>query len=115
MKELKSLLSIGCILFTQACVFNCGDYLNDKIKPFEINGIVSKKTKSSIGCFGNIILKGKGDLDSINVCYCVVNSQDLWHNIKVGDSLLKEPAALKVKVYRNGILVNTYDYPCCDQ
>ena len=103
------------VIFIQGCGFNCKNYLNESISPYDINGIVVSKIKSDIGCFGDIKLKGPGKLDSLNICYCVPKDQRLWDNVEVGDSLIKNVGSLSVKVYKNDTLTGSYNYPCCDQ
>ena len=62
----------GLVIFPiifYSCVFNCDNYLNKKIKPLFINGIVIGKSEKN--CFGEITLRYKNNIDTLkDICTC---------------------------------------------
>ena len=81
----------GLVIFSiifYSCVFNCDNYLNKKIKPLFINGIVIGKSEKN--CFGEITLRYKNNIDALkDICTCTPQNQDLWNYVTAGDSLYK--------------------------
>jgi hypothetical protein len=115
---MKYLYIVACVyaLSLSGCVFDCESYLNDEIRPLIISGVVINKYKESPGCFGAIVLASKNKLDTLSgICYCVMsNTQDLWKNVEVGDSLYKAASNLIVEVHRKDT-IKKFEYPCCSQ
>jgi len=102
------------MLFLGSCVFNCDDYLRENVSPMEIRGIVLKKQERQTGCFGSIFVKELTMEDTLRVCFCVVERENVWSYILPNDSLYKEKGSLKLRVVRNG-REKSFEYPCCAQ
>lgn len=107
---------ISSIIFSivfYSCAFNCDYYLNKKIKPLLINGIVISKSEKN--CFGIIIFQGKIKRDTLNnICVCTPENEGLWNYVKSGDSIYKNKNDLIVKVIRYDSL-KSFKYPCCSE
>ena len=110
----KEPLAFIVILFIFNSCFNCDIYLNTKIKPISIKGIVV--SKDEINCFGEIILKEGFYMDTLrDVCSCTPSNQRLWDYVLPNDSLNKKAGSLIVTVIRDGQPTKEFNYPCCNQ
>jgi len=110
----KFFLTLVAMALVGGCVFNCDDYLTENISPMTIRGIVLKKQERQTECFGSIFVEELTKKDTLRVCYCVVENQDVWSYILPNDSLYKEEGSLKLRVVRKG-QEKLFDYPCCAQ
>lgn len=114
MKNFLIFIITFAFLFS-GCFYDCKSFLNEDIKPVPIDGIVVGKDKSDIGCFGTIVWQQQSKLDTLKeVCYCVLQAEDLWKYIQAGDSLHKSKNSLAVQVYRKDT-IQTFNFPCCSR
>ena len=75
-------------VFSNSC-FNCDVYLNKKIKPISIKGVVV--SKNEINCFGEIVIRQENTIDTIkDICSCTPQNQRIWDHVISNDSLHKE-------------------------
>lgn len=112
MKKIAILSQCLSILLL-ACGPNCEKYLDNEISPLIFNGIVVIKKKSTTGCFGDINVKYNGKLDTLNVCYCGFEKEQIWDYVEIGDSIYKPKGSITISVYRNHTKKD-FTYPCCN-
>ena len=106
------LILLTSLLFLWSCGFDCDNYLNHEIRDKEITGIVTGKSKTSTGCFGKILYLNNKTIDTIDVCYCGPEKEQIWEYVEKNDSINKPKGSLAISVYRNNIK-KEFIYPCC--
>ncbi|WP_431209864.1 hypothetical protein ACQ86N_27625 [Puia sp. P3] len=95
------ILMTGCFLLP-----NYSDYVNSELKPRKIRGVVVSKSKEQTGCFGFIIFKQAGGVDTLrNIYYCTPPENGVWKYVLPGDSLIKDAGVLGINVIRGGVAV----------
>ena len=107
------IIIITSLPFLWSCGVNCDKYLNNEIKDKEITGIVTGKAKTTTGCFGKIFFLNNRNLDTIEVCYCSVEKEQIWKYVEVNDSINKPKGSITIIVLRNNIK-KEFNFPCCN-
>ena len=111
---MKHIILTSFTFLLVGCVFNCNTFLNEEVKPKKIQGIIINKAKSSTGCFGKIFISNSISIDTIELCYCVVDKEQIWEYLELNDSISKPVGSIKIRVFRNGVK-NEFTYPCCNR
>jgi hypothetical protein len=87
------------------CIFGTGygAYVDEKIKPLTIKGIIVGKYKEETGCFGAIIINQDNEIDTLkNIFICAFNDEKIWRYVLPNDSIYKQNGSLATEIVRNG-------------
>ena len=103
MKQKEILL---CLLFLWGCISPFVSIQNE-MKESTISGIITKKVDTT-PCFGYITIN---NIDTLHICKC--HPQDLWNNIRIGDSLHKISGILEIELFPLKGDKSTWGYPYC--
>jgi hypothetical protein len=94
------------VLFS-GCGFSpdCGKFLDEKIRPGRVNGLVIKKERSKEHCFGEIVVQAGVRSDTLKyLSYCnTIKEKEVWSNISEGDSIFKADGEITVTIVRGGV------------
>lgn len=93
-------------------VFSCHKYLEEEIRPMNINGEVASIDSNS-PCFYQLQIKGEnGNIHKITICHCRGNEKIKKH-VQLGNEIIKKEGSLEVLV-RGKFGAFRFDFPCCD-